>query len=96
MSRQSALRSLVVVSSGAAVVLALSGVASASATVTRFTFSESETFPDTPSECMPVPKAGVTNATSTGPGQLTETDNGSAFHSSSTLVHGRTFPTVHT
>ena len=41
---------------------------------------------------MPVPKAGVTNATLTGSGQLTETDNGIAFQSSSTFVYRTDFP----
>jgi hypothetical protein len=92
MSRYSILRSLIVVSSGAAVMLASSGVASASATVTRFTFSDAETFPDAPPECMPVLKSGVTNATSTGSGQITETDNGFALHITGTFVYRTDFP----
>jgi hypothetical protein len=91
MSRQSILRSLMVLCGGAAVMLALSGVASASATVTRFTFSDSETFPDAPPECMPVVKSGVTNATLTGSGQITETDNGFALHLSNTFVYRTDF-----
>ena len=92
MSRQSILRSLVVVGSGVAVMLPLAGVAAASATVTRFTFSDSETFPDAPPECMPELKFGVTNATSTGSGQITETDNGFALHTNGTFAYRTDFP----
>ena len=92
MSRQSILGSLIVVGSAASVMLALSGVAAASATVTRFTFSDSETFADAPPECMPVVKSGVTNATSTGSGQITETDNGFALHISGNFVYRTDFP----
>jgi acid stress-induced BolA-like protein IbaG/YrbA len=56
--------------------IAPAGAASAAASVTRFTFSETETFADAPPECMPVVKSGVTTATESGSGQITQTPNG--------------------
>jgi hypothetical protein len=41
---------------------------------------------------MPVVKSGVTNATDTGSGQITETDNGFALHVSDTFVYRTEFP----
>ena len=67
-----------VVSAGA--ILACTGPAPASAIVTRFTFSTTETFADAPPECMPVVKSGVTTATTIGAGQVTQTANGFAVH----------------
>jgi hypothetical protein len=72
--------------------IAPAGVASASAKVTRFTFSDTETFADAPPECMPVVKSGVTTATSSGSGQVTETDNGFAVQVSGTFVYRTDFP----
>jgi hypothetical protein len=74
-----------------AAVLACTGVASASAVVTRFTFSTSETFADAPPECMPVVKSGVTTATDTGSGQITENANGFAAHLSDLMVYRTDF-----
>jgi hypothetical protein len=91
MSKRSILRGLIVASISAVALIAPAGVASASATVTRFTFSETETFADAPPECMPVVKSGVTTATESGSGQVTETDNGSALHVSGTLVYRTDF-----
>jgi hypothetical protein len=91
MSKRSILRGLIVASISAVALIAPAGVASASATVTRFTFSETETFADAPSECMPVVKSGVTTATESGSGQVTETDNGSAVHVSGTFVYRTDF-----
>ena len=90
MSKRSILRGLIVASISAVALIAPAGV-SASATVTRFTFSETETFADAPSECMPVVKSGVTTATESGSGQVTETDNGSAVHVSGTFVYRTDF-----
>jgi hypothetical protein len=91
MSKRSILRGLIVASISAVALIAPAGVASASATVTRFTFSETETFADAPPECMPVVKSGVTTATESGSGQVTETDNGSAVHVSGTFVYRTDF-----
>ncbi len=91
MNRKSILRSVPVAIISIVSILSLSGVADASATVTRFTFSETETFADAPPECMPVVKSGVTNATDTGSGQITETDNGFQFHGNDTFVYRTDF-----
>jgi hypothetical protein len=92
MSKKSILRSVLIAIISIASVLSLSGVANASATVTRFTFFfTEETFGDTPAECMPVVKSGVTHATDTGSGQITETDNGFAVHGSDTFVYRTDF-----
>jgi hypothetical protein len=40
---------------------------------------------------MPVVKSGVTSATDTGSGQVTETDNGFAFHGSDTFAYRTDF-----
>jgi len=91
MSKKSILRGALIAIISIASVLSLSGVANASATVTRFTFSFTETFADAPPECMPVVKSGVTSATDTGSGQVTETDNGFAFHGSDTFAYRTDF-----
>jgi hypothetical protein len=73
-----------VLSSAAAlalVVVAPTGPSDASAArVTPFSFTVQETFSDSPPECMPELKAGVTNATETISGQVVETDNGVSIH----------------
>ena len=92
MRRTFALRCLLIAGLSAAVVFGSTGVASASAEVTRFTFSTSETFADAPPECMPVVKSGVTTATDTGSGQTTETANGFAVHLSDLMVYRTDFP----
>jgi uncharacterized protein YaiE (UPF0345 family) len=72
--------------------IAPAGAASAAASVTRFTFSETETFADAPPECMPVVKSGVTTATESGSGQITQTPNGGfAVHGKSTFVYRTDF-----
>jgi hypothetical protein len=91
MTQKRILRSVLIAITSIASVLSCSGVANASATVTRFTFSFTETFADAPPECMPVVKSGVTNATDTGSGQVTETDNGFAFHGDDTFVYRTDF-----
>lgn len=68
-------------------------VASAeAATVTTFSITTAETFADAPSECMPVVKSGVTNATDTVVGQITQTANGFSVHFSDTLTYRTDFP----
>jgi hypothetical protein len=64
----------------------------AGAQVTRFTFHEVEVFEDAPPECMPVVKSGVTTAVLDGSGQVTETSQGFAVHSSNTFVYRTEFP----
>jgi hypothetical protein len=91
MTRKAAGRILV------AVVLSVAGIftaspALASADVTRFSFHETETFPDAPPECMPVLKSGVTTAVLDGSGQITETSRGFAVHSSNTFTYRTDFP----
>jgi hypothetical protein len=89
--RRSARRSLAV---GAAVGVALAAVpssASAEATVTRFSYSVQEVFDDAPPECMPTVKSGVTVATSSGQGQVTETDNVFALRLSDSFVYRTDF-----
>jgi hypothetical protein len=92
MSRTYMHRWVLVAGLSASAVLATSAVASAAATITRFTFSTTETFTDSPPECMPVLKTGVTNATETGAGQITQTPNGSAVHFSSLFEYRTDFP----
>lgn len=85
-------RGLLVAGLSVMTVVGLAGVASASATVTRFAFSTTETFADAPPECMPMVKLGVTNATDTGSGQITETANGFIVHFSDQFVYRTDFP----
>ena len=66
--------------------------AAAPATVTPFTFTTTETFDDSPPECMPVLKSGVTNATNTGAGRITETSNGFTVRFSNTFTYRTDFP----
>src|SRR4051812_40317515 len=82
------------VASGTVVASALLSPVSAdaaSATVTRFTFSSTETFADAPPECMPVVKSGVTTATDSGSGQVTETASGFAVHLHDLFVYRTDF-----
>src|SRR4051794_26436414 len=80
MKRMPVLRSAVVAGVSAGAILAWAGPALASAIVTSFTFSTTETFADAPPECMPVVKSGVTAVTDIGAGQVTKTANGYALH----------------
>jgi hypothetical protein len=64
----------------------------APATVTPFTFTSIETFDDSPPECMPVLKSGVTNATETGTGRVIETANGFTVEFSDTFSYRTDFP----
>src|SRR5690349_16046048 len=75
----------------AGVMLAVPSAANASATITRFTFTNTETFADSPPECMPEIKSGVTNAVQNGSGQITETANGYQIHVSDTFVYRTDF-----
>lgn len=91
MSKRSILRCLCIAGISFPAVIAPAGLATASATVIRFSFSVSETFADSPPECMPVVKTGVTNATETVSGQRIETDNGFVVQGSSTFVYRTDF-----
>lgn len=85
------LRSIIVGTLALAAVAASPALASASATVTQFTFTVQETFDDAPPECMPVVKSGVTVATSSGAGQVTKNDNVVALHLSDSFVYRTEF-----
>jgi hypothetical protein len=91
MSKRSILRGLWAAGFLVLAVVAPAVPADASATVTRFTITVSETFADSPPECMPVVKTGVTNATDTVSGQRTETSQGFVVQGSSTFVYRTDF-----
>ncbi|MFH8251091.1 hypothetical protein ACH3VR_12045 [Microbacterium sp. B2969] len=91
MSKRFTIGAALLAVAAAGVILTVPSAAEASATVTRFTFSGTETFADSPPECVPEVKSGVTNAVDTGSGQITETSHGYQIHVSDTFVYRTDF-----
>lgn len=66
--------------------------ASAAAEIERFSFTINETFADSPPECMPEVKAGVTTTEETVTGQSVTTPSGVSVHGTTTLAYRTDFP----